>query len=67
MLNGDFITGFDGSTVVSMEDLQGYLEYYEIGETVKVTVMRAENGSYAEKELTVVLGEAAKTEPTQRR
>lgn len=67
MLNGDIITGFDGSTVGSMEDLQGYLEYYEIGETVKVTVMRAENGSYAEKELTVVLGEAAKTEPTQRR
>lgn len=67
MLNGDIITGFDGSGVGSMEDLQGYLEYYEIGETVEVTIMRANNGDYEEQTLTVVLGEAVKTEPTGRR
>ena len=63
MLNGDIIIGFEGSTVGGMEDLQGYLEYYEIGETVEVTIMRAEGGEYAEKKLQVVLGEQVQTEP----
>ncbi len=67
MLNGDIITAFDGSGVGSMEDLQGYLEYYEIGESVEVTIMRANNGDYEEQTLTVVLGEAVKSEPTGRR
>ena len=67
MLNGDIIIGFEGSTVGSMEDLQGYLEYYEIGESVEVTIMRADGGSYMEQTLTIVLGDAAKTEPTGRR
>lgn len=67
MMNGDIITAFDGSSVGSMEDLQGYLEYYEIGETVEVTIMRANNGDYQEQTLTVALGEAIKTEPTGRR
>lgn len=67
ILNGDIITGFDGSGVGSMEDLQGYLEYYEIGESVEVTIMRAENGNYKERTLTVILGENVKTEPTGRR
>lgn len=67
MINGDIIVGFDGSTVGSMEDLQGYLEYYEIGESVEVTIMRADGGSYKEQTLTIVLGEAVKTEPTGRR
>lgn len=67
MLNGDIITAFEGSSVGSMEDLQGYLEYYEIGESVEVTVMRAENGDYKEQTLTVVLGKAITQEPTTRR
>ena len=67
ILNGDIITGFDGSGVGSMEDLQGYLEYYEIGESVEVTIMRAENGNYKERTLTVILGENVKTEPIGRR
>lgn len=67
MLNGDIITAFEGSSVGSMEDLQGYLEYYEIGESVEVTLMRAANGGYEEQTLTVTLGEAVKSEPTQRR
>ena len=67
MLNGDIITGFEGSGVGSMEDLQGYLEYYEIGESVEVTVMRALGGEYKETVLTVVLGEAVQTQPQSRR
>ena len=67
MLNGDIITAFEGSSVGSMEDLQGYLEYYEIGESVEVTIMRAENGDYKEQTLTVVLGKAITQEPTTRR
>ena len=56
LLKGDIITGFDGSTVGSMEDLQGYLEYYEVGEIVKVTIQRADNGGYKEQQVSVVLG-----------
>ncbi len=63
MLNGDIIVGFEGSTVGGMEDLQGYLEYYEIGETVEVTIMRASGGEYTEQVLQVVLGEQVETEP----
>ncbi len=52
---GDIITKFEGSTVGSMEDLQGYLEYYEAGESVTLTIQRAERASYDEMEVTVVL------------
>lgn len=67
ILNGDIIIGFEGSTVGSMEDLQGYLEYYEVGESVEVTIMRASGGEYAEQTLTVVLGEQAKIDTQKRR
>ena len=40
ILKGDIITAFDGSSVRTMEDLQGYLEYYEAGESVMVTIQR---------------------------
>ena len=56
MLKGDIITSFDGSTVSTMEDLQGYLEYYEVGTTVLVTVQRPSAGGYIEQTLLVVLG-----------
>ena len=67
MLNGDIIVGFEGSTVGGMEDLQGYLEYYEIGETVEVTIMRASGGEYKKEILQVVLGEQIETEPQQQK
>ena len=52
---GDIIVELDGSGVGSMEDLQGYLQYYEKGESVEVTVMRANSGTYEEQKLTVTL------------
>ena len=56
MLKGDIITSFDGSSVKTMEDLQGYLEYYEIGESVIVTIQRPNAGGYIEHKLMVRLG-----------
>ncbi len=61
IMKGDIITAFDGSSVRTMEDLQGYLEYYEIGETVLVTIQRPHAGGYVEQKLPVTLG-AAQTE-----
>ena len=55
MQKGDIITAFDGSSVATMEDLQGYLEYYEVGETVVVTIQRPEGGEYVEHKLLVTL------------
>ena len=58
IMKGDIITAFDGSSVKTMEDLQGYLEYYEIGETVVVTIQRPNAGGYVEQKLLVTLGAA---------
>ena len=55
MQKGDIITAFDGSSVATMEDLQGYLEYYEAGETVVVTIQRVTGGEYVEHKLLVTL------------
>lgn len=57
LMKGDIIVAFDGSTVRTMEELQGYLEYYEIGSTVLVTVQRPTAGGYMEYSVLVTLGE----------
>lgn len=56
---GDIITDFDGNSVSSMDELQENLAYYAAGETITVTVSRADNGEYKEKELDITLGAAA--------
>ena len=61
MMKGDIITGFDGNKVSSMEELQGYLEYYEIGSTVLVTVERPTSGGYMEQTLLVTLTKQVQT------
>ena len=61
IMKGDIITAFDGSSVRTMEDLQGYLEYYEIGEQVTVTIQRLNAGGYTEQKLVVTLGAPAQT------
>ena len=55
IVKGDIITAFDGSSVRTMEDLQGYLEYYEVGETVVVTIQRLNGGGYIEQTVLVTL------------
>ena len=59
ILKGDIITAFDGSSVRTMKDLQGYLEYYEIGEEVMVTIQRPNAGGYIEQQIIVTLGAPA--------
>lgn len=55
LIENDIIVGFEGSGVGSMEDLQGYLQYYKKGETVELTIMRATSGVYEEIKRNVTL------------
>ncbi len=52
----DIITKFDGQKVGSVEELQSLLQYYEAGETVKITIAYMENRQYVEQELEITLG-----------
>lgn len=56
---GDVITSFDGRSVSNAKGLKEILTYYASGETVDVTVQRADNGEYKEVKLTLTLGSAA--------
>ena len=55
---GDVIVAFEDSEITSMEDLQTRLQYYAIGTTVKVTVMRQNGSEYQEYTYNVTLGGA---------
>ncbi len=61
---GDVIVEFDGQEITSMDDLQTRLQYYAIGTTVPVTVMRQTGSEYTEVTYNVTLG-AATTLNTQ--
>ena len=61
---GDILTGFDGRTVSNSTGLQEILSYYAAGETVDITVQRADDGEYKEKTLTITLGSVA-DKPTE--
>lgn len=61
---GDILTGFDGRTVSNSTGLQDILSYYAAGETVDITVQRADDGEYKEKTLTITLGSVA-DKPTE--
>jgi serine protease Do len=56
---GDVITEIDGRTVSNFDDLTERMEYYAKGETVDFVVMRADNGEYIEKTISVTLGDSA--------
>lgn len=57
IMMGDVIVKFDGNKVSCFADLQSVLQYYAVGDTATVTVMRPTHGIYAEYELTITLGE----------
>ncbi|MCI5648111.1 MAG: trypsin-like peptidase domain-containing protein [Fusicatenibacter sp.] len=63
MKKGDVITKFDGRVVTNASGLKEILTYYAAGETVEVTVQRADNGEYKEMTITLTLG-SAKDMPT---
>ncbi|SFC20472.1 S1C family serine protease [Butyrivibrio sp. YAB3001] len=56
---GDVIVGFEDAEITSMEDLQTKLQYYAIGTTVQVTVLRQNGSEYEEIVMDVTLGGAA--------
>ncbi len=58
---GDIIVEFDGQEVTSMDDLQKKLQYYPVGDTVSVTVMRQDGSEYTEQTYNVTLGGVAST------
>lgn len=51
------ITEFAGKSVVSIEQLVNYLQYYEPGEEVEVVLQVQDGDTYKEKTVTVTLGE----------
>ncbi|MBE5867422.1 MAG: PDZ domain-containing protein [Lachnospiraceae bacterium] len=58
LLHGDIITKFDGTRVESNEELQELLVYYNVEETVELTIMRRNQlGKYEEMKLPITLGE----------
>ena len=53
---GNIITGFNGSTIKTMAELQAKLATVKAGTLVKLTIMQYDNGQYVEKEVQVTLG-----------
>ena len=57
MTRGCIITGNNGTTVSSMDDLQEQLQYYAKGDEVELTIQVPQsNGEYQEQSVTVILG-----------
>ncbi len=56
---GDVIVEFEGAEITSMEDLTTRLQYYPVGRTVEVVVMRQGNSGYEEVKYQVTLGGAS--------
>ena len=60
---GDIITKIERTSVDSMEELKNQLQYYAVGETITLTVERANgNGEYEEMEISVKLGDKSTIE-----
>lgn len=53
---GDIIVKFDGQRITNSTGLQETVQYFKAGETVTVTVKRAEDGAYEEFDIEVTLG-----------
>ena len=57
LTKGSVITGLEGTTISDMNSLKEQLQYYRVGDTVKVTVqVPGNNGEYTEKTVEVTLG-----------
>lgn len=57
---GSIITKLEGSTVDSMDSLKEQLQYYAVGDTVKVTIqVPSDSGEYTEKTVKVTLGKSS--------
>ena len=57
LTKGSVITGLEGTTISDMNSLKEQLQYYRVGDKVKVTVqVPGNNGEYTEKTVEVTLG-----------
>ena len=57
LTKGSVITGLEGTTISNMNSLKEQLQYYRVGDKVKVTVqVPGNNGEYTEKTVEVTLG-----------
>lgn len=57
LTKGSVITGLEGTTISDMNSLKEQLQYYRVGDKVKVTVqIPGNNGEYTEKTVEVTLG-----------
>ena len=57
LTRGSVITGLEGTTISDMNSLKEQLQYYRVGDKVKVTVqVPGNNGEYTEKTVEVTLG-----------
>lgn len=57
LTKGSAITGLEGTTISDMNSLKEQLQYYRVGDKVKVTVqVPGNNGEYTEKTVEVTLG-----------
>lgn len=56
IMSGDIIVKFDGEKISSYSDLQSCLQYYAVGDSADITVMRQEKGEYVPYEFAITLG-----------
>lgn len=62
---GDIVVAVNGKTVTDVTELRNYLSYYEVGETVTVTVQRQRDGGYKPEDVEVTLTPANEPESSE--
>lgn len=56
LVKGDIITGFAGATVSTQDDLTNSMQYYAVGDTIELTIMRGNpTEGYQEQKVNVTL------------
>ncbi|WP_455615374.1 S1C family serine protease [Eisenbergiella sp.] len=56
LVKGDIITGFAGATVTTQDDLTNSMQYYAVGDTIELTIMRGNpTEGYQEQKVNVTL------------
>ncbi|MBO5521578.1 MAG: trypsin-like peptidase domain-containing protein, partial [Eubacterium sp.] len=55
-MKGDILTEFNGKKVSTVDEVMDEIGYYKSGEEIELTVLRADNGEFKEKKLSVTLG-----------
>lgn len=56
LIRGDIITGFNGETIETMEELKEQMSYCQAGDTVTLTIMQGSPTGYQSKDVQVTLG-----------